>query len=305
MDERHEQIQVGAGLQESRLNVELIGWLEKWGSWILTAVLIVVAAYVGWAKYSEYQVLKRDEAFEQYSAARGTAGPDGVLTGSPDNLLRVAAENAGRQAVPHLATLDAAEIFLACSRRGIRPGADVSNLKPEDELSAEEASRMLARSRDLFEQVRSRTSGDKTLAPFMLRAMWGVAVASLSAGDRDRARSLLKEIEATAERLGHSQQAEMARDRLARLDALAGPVALPRDADLPVVPGSTPQQLDVSVKGPDAVQLERMPEGWSPPGFDPDNPPQSFVIPPQAAPKQPASEDPPKTDEAGDKPKDE
>ncbi len=44
MDERQEQVQVGAGLQESRLNTDLINWLNKWGSHILSVVALIVLA---------------------------------------------------------------------------------------------------------------------------------------------------------------------------------------------------------------------------------------------------------------------
>ncbi|MEM1423311.1 MAG: hypothetical protein AAGH64_04835, partial [Planctomycetota bacterium] len=47
MDDRQQQVKIGAGLEESRINRELIDWLNKWGMRILIVVLLVVAAYQG------------------------------------------------------------------------------------------------------------------------------------------------------------------------------------------------------------------------------------------------------------------
>ncbi|HVZ93431.1 MAG TPA: tetratricopeptide repeat protein, partial [Phycisphaerales bacterium] len=99
MEDRQKQIQVGAGLQESRLNADLIQFLQKYGTPILMVVLVIVLGYVGWSKYNRWQAERRDEAFAAYQAARGGVGADGTLAGSPDNLLKVAEERRGRGAV--------------------------------------------------------------------------------------------------------------------------------------------------------------------------------------------------------------
>lgn len=298
MDDRQTQIQVGAGLQESRLNTDLINWLEKWGTWILLAILIVVGSYVGYTRYNDYLQRKHDEAFDQYSAARGALGADGVLGGSPDNLLRIATEMSSRQSIAALAKLDAAEIYLGSARRGLRPGVDLANIKPEDALSQAETAEFVSKAATLFNEVRQSLGSDKNNAVLRLRAMWGQTSAAISNADMDKARSLLKEIETLARTAGFTQQADEAAARVASLDALAAPAVLLSDADLPAIAAPPPaaqsqQGMPITIQNPDGLQIERMPEGFTPPGVAPP-PGEAFVIPPQPqqSPAQPAQTPP-------------
>lgn len=290
MDDRQQQIQMGAGLQESRLNTDLIAFLEKWGTWILTVVLVLVAGYVGYAKYKEYHLAKHDDAFDQYASARGVMSADGVLNGSPDNLLRIASEHGTRGAVAHLARLDAAEIKLGAARRGLRLGTDLGAIKPEDALTPEETAVLAKEASELFAQVKASTSGDKSLSVLNLRANWGLVASALSAGDIESARKTLTEIETLAVKDGFTEQAEQAKKRIATLDALTTPPVLLSDADLPALATAAPTPgagAPVTITQPDGTKIERMPEGFVPPGFDPTKPGpkigETFVIPPQPA----------------------
>jgi len=194
-------LQVGAGLQESRLNTDLIAWLERWGSWILTGVLVVVLAYVGWTRYGQWQANQRDEAYAAWVAARGDEGPDGVLTGNPDGLLRVASEHEGEGAVAMLARLDAAEILLVSGTRGLRPGADAPDPAEEDVLSAEEQREMLGTARDLFRRVSDSARAAEGRGPLEVRALFGLASASASLGERDAAEAAYERLIALSGRL--------------------------------------------------------------------------------------------------------
>lgn len=318
MDDRQQQIQVGAGLQESRLNTDLIAFLEKWGTWILTIVLVLVAGYVGLAKYKEYNATKHDEAFEQYAAARGTMGTDGVLQGSPDNLLKIAAEHGSRGSIAHLARLDAAEIKLGSVRRGLRVGTDLAAIKPEDALAPEEAAALTKEAGELFAQVKSSTTSDKSLAVFNLRAQWGLAAVAVNSGDLDTARKVLSEIESAATTSGFTEQADQAKKRAVGLDALASPPVLLSDKDLPAIVTATPVP-NPGVPGAGSPIIATTPDGTTvpvtqmPPDFDPTivpttpartaedikpaepaKPGEPFVIPPQQGqPGQPAPTTPP------------
>lgn len=304
MDDRQQQIQVGAGLQESRLNTDLINFLEKWGTWILTIILVIVASYVGWSKFGEYKATRHDEAFDQYVSARGTPGTDGVYIGSPDNLLRIATEHSSSGAIAHLARLDAAEIYLGSARRGLRPGTDLAAVKPEDALSADETNAMLRQAGSLFEQVAADTASKKQQTVLNLRARWGIFAVALSAGDVDRARRMLAEIESAAGRAGLAEQAAEAKKRAAQLDLLSAPQVLLSDADLPAVAAAPVQQpgSNINIFNPDNVQLQQMPEGFVPPGFqgspgtpivEPEPPARPFIIPPQEGqPQQPPPSEP-------------
>ena len=289
MDDRQQQIQVGAGLQESRLNTDLIAWLEKYGTWILGIVCLIVLSYVGLSRYEQWRVTKVDDAFAEYNAARGSMGTDGVLSGSPDSLLAVAREHAGNASVAQLATLDAAEIFLGCARRGLRPGADVRTTKPEDELTPEQQAQMLGQAMDLFSQAAAQTAGRPALGLLHLRALWGKAAVSTSKGELDQARTQLEEIKALASKFGFEEQSDEAVRRLEALAGFAQPVELLSDADLAAVPGLDAQQLEQSIQVDGGnVDVQRMPDGFAPPGFNPSGTGATPVIVPEAQPVAPA-----------------
>ena len=114
MDDRQAQIRERAGLEESRLNVEFIEWLRKWGSPLLLIAALAGAAWVVRERLQRGHNEKVDRAFTEFEAAAGTDNP------SPDALLAVATEFAGVRAVPTLAKLEAADAYLDGVRRGVR-----------------------------------------------------------------------------------------------------------------------------------------------------------------------------------------
>lgn len=69
MDDRQQQVQVGAGLQESRLNTDFIDFLKKYGTYGLYAMLAVVLSYVGWQRWTMHKNNTRDQAFADLGAA--------------------------------------------------------------------------------------------------------------------------------------------------------------------------------------------------------------------------------------------
>ena len=236
MDERQQNIEVGAGLQESRINQELLDWLNKWGSWILTGVLIIVLAYLGYIKYGEYQASRRDKAFASYMETRGTAGAAGVLSGSPDNLITLAEDKAGIGSVSHLARLDAAEIYLGWARLGLKPGS-ISDTNPEpaeeDVLSAEAEAEMYTTSYDLYKRVATDTASDEAHALFRLKALWGMAAASASLGEFDRATAEYESVQAFAGEIGLPDIVQRADNALASIDDWQTPLTIYSEDDLP------------------------------------------------------------------------
>jgi len=232
MDERHEQVQVGAGLQESRLNTDLINWLNKWGTHILTVVCVIVLGYVGLQRLEQHRLKQRDAAFSEYEAARGAPGLDGIQTGSPDNLLLVAEQHDGQGSVWELATLDAAEIWLGSAARGLRPGTNVSSVTDEDVLSDEQINSFLAKAGSEFNAVLGRVAGEEDKAPFELRALRGLAAVAMSQGNRDEARGFFERL---AERAGtnYARIAKIAELSLAQMDEIPESIVLIAEADLP------------------------------------------------------------------------
>jgi predicted negative regulator of RcsB-dependent stress response len=284
MDERQQQIQVGAGLQESRLNTDLIAWLEKWGTWILAVLCVVVLSYVGWNYYQKQQREVMDKALAAFNTARGTLGIDGIRTGSPDGLLAVSREH---PRVATLASMEAAEIFLGSARRGVRPGGNVLTPATEDVLTPEQQTEMLTQAATLFSEAKSRTDSSVAMAMLNMRARLGIAAVAISKGDFDQAKATLSEMEDRATKLGLTEHAAEAKRRLELLPKLAVPTELFRDADLAAIPGTAPENLDAgALQDASNPQFERMPEGFVPPGMAAPGAP--IQIEPSAPAPQPA-----------------
>lgn len=265
MDDRQRKIEIGAGLQESRLNQDLINWLNRYGTAILTVVLIVVAIYAASVQFKRWRDAKVDAAFEQYVAARGSSGPDGILQGSPDALLQIARDHRGQGSVSELATNDAAAIYLGSAVRGLRPGADLRNVQPEDALSADQVTEFLKKASTLYGEVADRTRGDSRRTVLYHQATLGAAAAAVSLGEFDRAKELLTNLESHAERTNWPAMAAEARRRLQQLPNLRETVTLVSAASLPtesetVVTPTDPGVIDLG----GGVTVERMPEGFNP-----------------------------------------
>jgi len=254
MEDKNREVQIGAGLQESRINTDLIVWLQKWGPRVLYILLAVVLAYIGLDRWQSYQLDKVDEAFADYHAQRAT--------GDPEGLLRVAEEHRGKREIWSLATLDAANVLLYSARNGLAPGADPENPTEDDVLSVEERAEVAARAAELFTDVRNHVAGEPDKIRYTLRATWGLASAAANQGDLETARERLNEVAELAREHGYFIDATLAQRRLDMLDELEQePVVVYAEAELPesaIAPEPAPGQQG-SPFGPGGQQM--------PPGF--------------------------------------
>ena len=98
MDQRHEQIREGAGLEESRINTEFVDLIKKWSSPVLFVAAAISLGYLGLMKLEDRRVARVDEAFAELELQRNSASP------SPDSLLRVAGDYSDIRAVAPLAS---------------------------------------------------------------------------------------------------------------------------------------------------------------------------------------------------------
>lgn len=227
MDDRdRRQVEVGAGLQESRLNTELIEWLQKWGPRALYVLLAIVLAYLGWNKWQEHRQRQIDQAFADYQAE--------LLNANPDVLLDIAEKYDGKASVWTLATLDAADLFVQYGRLGVRPGTDFAAPTDEDRLTDATRNEIFRKAMAQYEGVLARHKGDPSHARFAQEARWGIASASISLGEIDRARAMLKEYVEVAERERFTDNERFGRERLAMLDEVAEAIPVYAVAQLPI-----------------------------------------------------------------------
>lgn len=213
MDERQTKIVAGAGLEESRLNTDFIDFLRRWGSHLLLVIAGVAAAYSALAWWQRREAVKLDTAYAELSAAQ--------IAGSPDNLLRVAADHEAQGAVRELATIAAGNAFLTSGWSGVAPGGDAAS--EDDRLSDEQRRANYQRAKELFAEVVARVSNDQKMTLHLLDAKFGFAAASASLGETAAAESALKEVATLARERQYPALAAMAEEKLASL-AKAGSI---------------------------------------------------------------------------------
>lgn len=298
--EQGRQVEIGAGLQESRLNTELIEWLQKWGPRFIYMLLVVVLAYLGWEKWTQYRERQIDEAFAEYQAE--------VSSENPDILFDVAEKHDGRGSVWTLASLDGANLLLRAARTGVRAGADVYNPAEDDLLSQQERTNTLETALAKFETILARHENDTKKTRFAQEARWGIASAAISLGDIDRARTVLTEYVEVGKDTGFSDNVLLGNQRLQMLDRVASAVQIFPEDQLPeanrtpdpaAAANSSPSPTSRTIQVPVGQNIQINPDGTTVVTEPPTNPDLLEQELDPAPPAEPQPE-PPATDEPDD-----
>jgi tetratricopeptide (TPR) repeat protein len=231
MDERRDQIRERAGLEEARLNQEFIDFLRKW-SW--PVLLVIAAASVGYALYTRVQQARSTELTQAFAEFEGASSSDNP---NPDALLSVADAYPSTGAIPYLARLEAADIYLDAARRGVKPGASVKPdgtlENPEDLLKEDDRAAQLAKARESYQWVVDKAGDRAEVAMHALGGLYGLAAVAESGGKFDEAKASYERVIALAERAGFTDQAKLARARIESLGVLAAIPGAPSKADVP------------------------------------------------------------------------
>jgi hypothetical protein len=260
-DNRLNQITEGAGLQESRLNVEFIEFIRKWSTPVLLVLAALAVGYFLWNKQKDARAARIDEAFEQLNQSTETTSP------SPDALRRIAEDYQGVTGVRLLALLGAADEYLRAVTRGVKPGAVLNNEgiaeNPEDLLTDEDRERFLAEAETLYKEVHATAAEKPSLALHTLSALYGLAAVAESRGDVDAAKNVLEQAHKLANDHGFAEHAVRTQERIAALPSRATEVALYRKAELPEIPALKPPELEpaTELNPEDAVVGPQLPEG--------------------------------------------
>src|SRR5262249_19526881 len=75
-EERQTQIREGAGLEESKLNVEFIDWLQKWSTPILLLIALTALGILGYKKWEKAKLDEVDRGFGELTAAADIPAPN-------------------------------------------------------------------------------------------------------------------------------------------------------------------------------------------------------------------------------------
>lgn len=280
MDERHAQIREGAGLDESRLNLEFIDFLKKWSTPLLVVVAVVAIGYFLLQKRRDMKVASLAAAFTQLEAARDA--------GSPTGLLAVADDHRGQGAVAEMAELAAADVYLASYRAGVRPGGRVDTAgTPEDAadlLTEADRAQQLDKAAEIYQRVVNFTQGKADMVQHTIGGLYGLAAVAECRSDFDAARRHLETIETLARNADMPEQVEIAKNRIDTLGALADLPRLYVRSEIPVSASSSIPEGLVPVPNP---YLNTQPTDVAPVGPDPVGPETIGPAGPEAPPELP------------------
>ncbi len=286
MDERQQQIRERAGLEESRLNQDFIDFLQKWGTPLLMCIALVAAGYALWQRYQKAEDTKIATAFAALEAARAGDNP------SPDTLISVADEHAGRGAVALLARREAADIYLDCAARGVKPGSVVNpdgTLASEDDAvkTPEEREELLKQAAASYQWIVDQTRNDDDKAQHTMGGLYGLAAVAETRGEWDRAKEYYQQVTTIAKRKGYANHEATAQKRLDSLSELAKAEPLPLKIQVPPALEQPKPEVTLTPVDPSQVPPSSMPAPTIPPVRSPGE--QPAPAPPTQAPEQPAT----------------
>ena len=234
MDERQTQIKEGAGLEESRINEELLDFLNKWSTPILMGIVVIAAGWWGYQQFQRAKVAKVNEAFGQFAAVEGSANA------SPTSLTALAEEYEGVRSVSELARLRAGDVYLNAVLRGLQPGAElIPGTEPAEAevLTQDDRVDMLSRAERAYAAVLASTADDTAKALLGFNAAMGLAAVEENRGDAEKARGHYETAKRLLEAGGYDGMQGLIDARVEALAELPALVTLPAEADLPPLPG--------------------------------------------------------------------
>lgn len=272
MDDRQTQIREGAGLEESKLNVEFIDWLRRWSTPIMGLVAVVALGFVVANRLEKRHNAAIDRAFQELADASDQASP------SPVTLTTVAEENAGIRGVPLLAQMRAADVYLHSARSGVKVGAKVQpdgKVDAEEVLNDEQRNANLAEAEKLYQKIYDATATDKKKSIHALGAAFGLAAVAESRGNIEAAKKAYEQAAKIADYSGLTGQAAVAKKRIEALPLLGEAPKLLSASDLPKPPELPKPEAPAGVYTPTVV-----PEAGTPGA----NPPATTPAPPTTPP---------------------
>lgn len=236
MDERQTQIRQGAGLEESRINTDLIDFLNKWSSPVLIVIGLIGLGWAGLRYMERARIAKINNAYAAYEGAMAGGSP------SPASLRNIATEFDGVGSVSEMALLRTVDIYLRAAIAGIEPGAEIDPVtgrpaQESDVLDAERTRNYLSQARDLAASVVASTEGEDGKGLLRIQALMRLGAAREGLGSIEEAKSAYASAAQAATAAGFPELAIVAESRAEAADGLAEVPTLPSRADLAPLPG--------------------------------------------------------------------
>jgi hypothetical protein len=228
-DDRLRNIREGAGKEDSRYSELMTDLLQKAGPWVMGAIIVGSAGYLGYTYFQNQRNAALSAAFFELEQA--------IDSGSPSSLEAVARTHAGQRSVTRLAELELGELYLASARRGTLPGTTLKPEgeveRPEDLLKPEQVTEFLAKAETAFRSSFEATKAEPVQALLTVRALMGLAAVAETKGDIEGAGRSYTDAAERAKAAGFEPLSVLANKRKETLGTLAGVKPLLPVTELP------------------------------------------------------------------------
>ena len=218
-------------LTESRLNDDFVYWLKKNGTNTLLVVLIALCAFLGFNVWQRKNLEKTSVAWSELGQAT-----------LPEAFEQIAKDHADIPQAAMMALLSAADLRLRQLQSGVLVAEvrDAQGTVTTPAVALDDAGRKVAQ--DAAEEDYSKAAdialklagtNSNNAAIVLLQSYFGRAAVAESRGNFDGAKQWLTKAESEAG-TAWAPIAKLAKSRIDGLVALATPMQLPKNADLPV-----------------------------------------------------------------------
>lgn len=240
MDDRSREIREGAGLEESRINTELLDLINKYSGHVLIGLALIVGAYAGKQQLDKFGNGKINAAFAQHVDITETASPN------PQSLSALAEQYGDVRGIGAMARLREADLYLQAVATGMKPGA-AFELDPEtqnptnqvaeaDRVTPADRETYLSKADALYDRVIADGKAEIGPAIHVVGAWFGKAAVAESRGDDQAAKAAYASAKSAADAAVFPMYVALADLRIASLDEGLADVTLYRQADLPEIP---------------------------------------------------------------------
>ena len=251
MDDRSREIREGAGLEESRVNTELIDLINKYSGHVLLGLALIVGLYAGKQWLDRRGNTKVNEAFAQHVDITETASP------RPESLAALAQQYDDVRGIGAMARLREADVYLQAVATGMRPGStfeldpdtqqQTNQVAEADLITDAEREEMLSKADALYDRVIADTQAEIGPAIHIVGAWFGKAAVAESRNDDEAAKSAYESARQAAETAVSPMDAALAERLFASLDSGLSDVTLYAQADLPEIPEPEAPEPDATI----------------------------------------------------------
>jgi hypothetical protein len=209
-----------AELSESQVNEDFVHWLKTKGPSYLLVIMVVIVGYLFYIRYQSSQTQHQGEAWIAFAEAR--------VSGLPASFEDIATSYGEIGSLRELGLLGAADGYLKAVVLNQTLGSDVNSAATLTEV---DRTFYLQKADALYAEVVANDDNKSSNTLFIVGGLSGRAAVSEANGDIDGARKYYQTVIA---RLGdqYPSLASQAQARIATLDSLIAPIALPTEEEV-------------------------------------------------------------------------